>query len=255
MTFGLRSLDKGRTWETSPALIAPPPHRDAVIVANFPMARFDNGVFGIGATVLNYQPSLKEAAYYITEDHGQTWDFVNKISGDYGAGYTYVSMLLLPNGRLQSYMMRQIGEHDINNYACMAYSDDAGASWSEPRPIVRPDGTVWVRRNRNRPAYEVTPKAAYRAPCPLRLRDGRIVVFFSRRKTPFGIGFIVSEDEGTTWSREIILRDDASCPDLGYPLMTQLEDGRIFVTYYYSLDDGNALGGTRFIAGSTLAID
>lgn len=254
MTFSLRSLDRGRTWQQSPTKILPPPHRDAVIIANFPMARFENGVFGVGATVLNYEPSLKEAAFYITEDHGQTWDYAGKIAGEYGAGYTYVSMLQLPSGRLQSYMMRQTGEHDINNYACMAYSDDGGMSWSEPRPIVRPDGSAWVRTDRRHPAYEVTPKSAYRAPCPLRLQDGRIVVFFSRRKSPFGMGLIVSEDEGKSWTREVILRDDASCPDLGYPLATEFEDGRIFVAYYYSLDDGNGLGGTRYIAGSTLLV-
>jgi hypothetical protein len=33
-------------------------------------------------------------------------------------------------------------------------------------------------------------------------------------------------------------------------MATELDDGRIFTAYYYNLDDGNKLGGTRFIAGS-----
>ena len=46
----------------------------------------------------------------------------------------------------------------------------------------------------------------YRSPWSLRLRDGRIVVLFGRRKAPFGIGLIVSEDDGNSWSAEGIIR-------------------------------------------------
>ena len=89
-----------------------------------------------------------------------------------------------------------------------------------------------------------------RSPYPLLLSDGRIVVLYARRKPPYGMGGLVSEDEGQTWSQEFVLRDDANCGDLGYPVATELDDGRIFTAYYYNLDDGNAFGGTRFIAGT-----
>ena len=90
----------------------------------------------------------------------------------------------------------------------------------------------------------------YRSPWPLRLRDGRIVVLFARRKAPPGIGLLVSEDDGATWSAEGIVRDDGSGGDLGYPVATELDDGRIFTAYYFMEDDGNNFGGTRHIAGS-----
>jgi hypothetical protein len=86
------------------------------------------------------------------------------------------------------------------------------------------------------------------------LRDGRILVLFARRKPPFGIGGIVSEDDGTSWSQEFIVRDDASTPDIGYPVATELEDGRIFTAYYFTLEDGNQFGGSRFIGGSFFRI-
>ena len=35
-------------------------------------------------------------------------------------------------------------------------------------------------------------------------------------------------------------------------MATQLDDGRIFVAYYYMVDDGNNFGGSRFIAGTFL---
>ncbi|MBM3190711.1 MAG: exo-alpha-sialidase [Chloroflexi bacterium] len=60
----------------------------------------------------------------------------------------------------------------------------------------------------------------------------------------------MSEDSGETWSADTVLRDDAPCGDLGYPVTMELDDGRILTVYYYNLDDGNQFGGTRFIAGT-----
>ena len=100
------------------------------------------------------------------------------------------------------------------------------------------------------------------------LRDGRILVLYARRISPRrGMGAIVSEDGGATWSPDIILRDDPSVSattkvrgapcdysDIGYPLATELEDGRIFAAYYYLVNDGNNFGGSRFIAGTFFRI-
>ena len=91
----------------------------------------------------------------------------------------------------------------------------------------------------------------YRSPWPLQLRDGRIVVLFGRRKPPFGLGCLFSEDQGVTWSPEFIIRDDAEHWDLGYPVATELDDGRIFTAYYFNvLGDESPMGARRFIAGS-----
>ena len=45
---------------------------------------------------------------------------------------------------------------------------------------------------------------------------------FDRRCPPFGMGLIVSEDDGATWSAEAVIRADASDWDLGYPVATEL---------------------------------
>ncbi len=68
------------------------------------------------------------------------------------------------------------------------------------------------------------------------------------------MGLIVSEDDGDTWSTEAVIRADASDWDLGYPVATQLDDGRIFTAYYFIEDDGNNFGGTRHIAGSSFRL-
>jgi hypothetical protein len=76
------------------------------------------------------------------------------------------------------------------------------------------------------------------------------VVIFARRKAPNGIGLIVSENSGRTWSNEAILRDDSPSSDLGYPVATELDDGRIFTASYFNDEPGGQFGGPRFIAGT-----
>ena len=88
----------------------------------------------------------------------------------------------------------------------------------------------------------------------MKLADGRTLVLFARRKIPRGIGLVVSEDDGATWSDEQILRADGPTTDLGYPVATEAEPGRIFTAYYFTMDDGNGFGGTRYIAGSSFSL-
>ena len=95
----------------------------------------------------------------------------------------------------------------------------------------------------------------YRSPWPVQLANGRILVLFARRRLPMGIGGVVSSDDGKTWSHEFVIRDDAVTSDLGYPVGVQLDDGKIFTGYYYTLPDGNEFGRTRFIAGSKFRLN
>ena len=272
VTFSLRSVDKGRTWEKIPALFAPPAHQETVLLNSHPPVRLPDGSFLVVLTAGGGgDPSrYKEAALYMSDDDGISWEYITTIARDPTGiwGYTYSALIMLPSGRLQCYTMRQNINSGQGNWTCMTYSDDGGLSWSEVQPIGRLGYSPWVARRKpghysqprtvwdpaGRPmqTYEPMPTGAAicRSPYPLLLRDGRIVVLYGRRKPPYGMGGLVSEDEGKTWSQEFVLRDDANCGDLGYPMATQLDDGRIFTAYYYNLDDGNRFGGTRFIGGS-----
>ena len=52
-----------------------------------------------------------------------------------------------------------------------------------------------------------------------------------------------------------MVRDDGEYgPDLGYPVATELDDGRVFTAYYFVEDDGNAFGGTRHITASSFRV-
>jgi hypothetical protein len=41
-----------------------------------------------------------------------------------------------------------------------------------------------------------------------------------------------STDNGETWDKDYILRDDGSSGDLGYPATVELNDGSLLTVYY-----------------------
>ncbi len=250
--FAFRSGDRGRTWETVPTRVPPPPGLNYVHVDGYPLAKFPDGTQMAVAHIGSSSDGGENAtAVYGTDDNGLTWEYLAQVAHDPTSlgRPTYAGLLLLPSGRLQCYMLNIGG---IRNAIQMAYSDDGGYSWSDPKPIVAWGQSAWVAARHERYAWAGARQQGvhYRSPWPMRLRDGRIVVIFGRRKEPYGMGLIVSEDDGASWSAEAVIRADASDWDLAYAVATQLDDGRIFTAYYYMEDDGNNFGGTRYIAGS-----
>jgi hypothetical protein len=250
--FGFRSADRGRTWETVPTRVSPPPGFNFVAIDGAAPIQFPDGTLVVPAWLDNRNTGGPSAfsgaifALYGSDDQGLTWKYMAEVVRDptIRGRPCYANLLLLPNGRLQCYFNNLNG---IRNDIEMTSSDDGGYSWSAPQPIVAWGNSPWASRHRQGDRWDAV---FYRSPWPVRLRDGRIVVLFARRKSPSGIGLIVSEDDGATWSAEAIVRDDGSGGDLGYPVATQLDDGRIFTAYYFMEADGNNFGGTRHLAGS-----
>lgn len=242
IAFGLRSRDKGHTWEKVPSLLLPPPGCYSATPDNTPIVGLPDRTLLFPMRTFGGRDGVD---LYASTDSGLSWQYRRHIC----ESHNYPALVLLKSGRVQCY-----------NYPLgMCYSDDGGKTWSKRKLIVPPGPSPWLPQD---VFYEE--ELSHRSPTPLVLRDGRILVFFARRISPKrGIGVIVSEDGGATWSPDFILRDDASVyttttvhgitcdySDIGYPQATELEDGRIFTAYYYMLNDGNNFGGSRFIAGT-----
>lgn len=250
LCFALRSPDKGRTWEQTPTIVRHPNgdtvwvHKDCHPVVRMP----DGKTLLAGMTIAGSAgPGI-----YSSRDNGLTWEFLSRVGTDRsGSGrFTYMGLLLIPDGTLQCYALQISGHSDqvagTANAICRFVSSDGGTTWSDPTPIVGQGAGCW--RNPGTEGH------AYRSPWPILLRDERILVAFARRRAPMGIGAVLSSDGGQTWSEEFVIRDDGSHPDLGYPVGCELDDGRIFLAYYFTMPDGNALGGMRYLAGSTFRI-
>ena len=245
-THAFRSADRGRTWEEVPTRVSPPTGFSSVLVDGYPPVQFADGTQAVAADL-----DQSQLAFYATDNNGLEWHFLAMMARDPNEAvgrFAYQRMLQLPGGRLQCYALNIAGWR--RNILVMLHSDDGGFTWSEPRVIVAWGESPWASLTKEHVWSEAISGPLYRSPWPLLLRDGRIAVIFGRRKPPYGMGVIVSEDEGETWSGEAVIRADASDWDLGYPVATQLDDGRIFTAYYFMESDGNKFGGTRYIAGS-----
>jgi hypothetical protein len=67
----------------------------------------------------------------------------------------------------------------------------------------------------------------------VRLRDGRLCLTYGFRAEPFSICAKLSRDNGKTWSKPIVLRNDGAGRDIGYVRSVQRQDGKVVTVYYF----------------------
>jgi hypothetical protein len=75
-------------------------------------------------------------------------------------------------------------------------------------------------------------------PALVNLKDGRLCLVYGNRTRRQMLARL-SGDQGRTWGREIVLRDDYQADsfnnaDLGYPRVVQRADGKLVVVYYWA---------------------
>ena len=94
----------------------------------------------------------------------------------------------------------------------LSYSDDDGKTWSEP-----------VK----------TPVKGFPQHL-LVLKDGRLLATYGYRYRPFGVRACLSADGGKTWDmeHEMVIQNNGSGIDLGYPVSMELDNGEIATVYY-----------------------
>lgn len=159
-----------------------------------------------------------------TTDGAKTWKFVSYVTPE-------------PEGRDFAIMpgVVRLGKSSIlvgvryREWIDMYRSDDNGTTWRFVSKPVTGSGS-------NPPAM-------------VRLADGRVALTYGRRVAPFGVRARFSSDEGVTWSDELVLRDDAAKPDLGYCRSVVRPDGKIVTAYYYN----DAKSPERYIAATIYA--
>ena len=100
-------------------------------------------------------------------------------------------------------------------------SKDNGNSWQYHSKVADADKRFW---NSNPPSM-------------VKLKDGRLCVTYGYRAYPYGIRAKLSSDNGRTWAKEIILRQDGRNWDLGYTRSFQRPDGKLVTIYYYATEE------------------
>lgn len=150
-----------------------------------------------------------------TTDGGLSWNVQGWI-GDEPPGFAIMpSSVQLPTRRiLTAVRVKRDATADwIDLYA----SDDLGRSWREfAKPVAFSGG-----KSGNPPSLT-------------RLADGRLCITYGYRGKPYGIRATMSDDDGRTWSPDVVLRDDGAAWDLGYTRDAVRPDGKMVTLYYWS---------------------
>lgn len=184
-----------------------------------------------------------------SDDGGDNWEYWATVAYDPAGiiNFTEPGMTRLNDGKLLC-LIRTHHKPNRQDNMWFTWSDDDGVTWSPPKRT-----SLW-----GYPA-DVT-----------QLRDGRVLAVYGYRKDPWGVRGCVSED-GLTWDikNEFVVREGGTArpstnPDtnplvdslnmaqywhIGYPSVTQLEDGTVVVAYHEYSDDAqpiHCLMCTRF---------
>ncbi len=104
------------------------------------------------------------------------------------------------------------------------------------------NGRSWIRE-----ADPVEDLGAGNPPSLVQLPSGELCIAYGVRAKPYRICVKLSRDHGHTWGSEIVLRDDGSSTDIGYPRAVVRPDGKVVVVYYFS---DAVTGPERYIAAT-----
>ena len=197
----IRSTDGGRTWSTRLPSVVNSPHG--------PIQLRDGRLLYAGKEL--WTGGHRIGACESTDD-GLTWRWLAEIptrpGDDPVEDYHELHAAEAADGRLIIQIRK---ENKANsNETLQTESLDGGKTWSEPNMIG-----VW-----GHPSHL------------LRLRDGRLLMTYGHRRPPFGNQARLSEDSGRTWSDPLLISQDGTTGDLGYPSTVEQVDGRLLTVWY-----------------------
>ncbi len=208
------SMDRCRTWQ-GPYRI--PDFGQVGIAARTDYHVLDRDTILVFLTAI--KPNGKEGRPFcaLLTEGGKTWQFLAWIGPEPEGFAIMPSSVRLSEDEFLVAIRRCEGEKQKNNRTFWIenyLSSDRGKTWT----------------------YLNTPvdKLGGNPPSMLQLADGRICLVYGYRDDPYGIRAKISDDQGQSWGRELILRSDGGNWDLGYPCTVQRPDGKLVTVYYYN---------------------
>ncbi len=147
-----------------------------------------------------------------TTDGGKTFKFVSWI-GPEPAGFSIMpsTVRLGPQELLTALRHHENPKRWIDTYRSL----DDGKTWQDAGIAVADTG-------------EGNPAAM------IKLKDGRLCLNYGDRKPPYRMLAKFSDDGGHTWGKEVLVRDNGGCRDIGYPRAVQRPDGKVVTLYYFT---------------------
>ena len=220
------SYDKGKTWEGPfkfPDFGGQLTSRTDYIVENANEALIFTSIKDD-----KVRASLQDRAITIkTGDGGKNFEFVGYMTELDTVRSVMPATVRIDENHLVSAMRRRLDPPSDDKYGLQQNwidvydSKDNGKTWCFLAKIANTDTGI---RNGNPPSM-------------VKLKSGKLVVAYGYRGIPYSIRGRISSDNGRTWSKEIILRDDARIWDIGYCRTVVRNDDKIVTVYYYSTEE------------------
>lgn len=231
--YYVRSTDGGRRW-TGPFY----PPQLAVEVLNDPYGKRvpaynrgalvegrDGRIFWVSAATDSVKPRKTSTHLLVSSDRGMTWTYSSPVASDPKVSFNETSIYETPKGDLVAFLRSE----DYQDQACIARSTDGGKTFQPWQGM----------------GFQGHPLHA------LRLPDQRVLLTYGYRHKPYGIRARVLNAECTDFATapEMVLRDDGTTTDLGYPWSVMVDSNHVLVAYYH-----NVGGGIQHIAGTLLEL-
>lgn len=211
--FMTRSRTDGYTWE--PAMRIPEPDGWPDMACHGAALELPDGDLLLPVTGRKGEGAQDHGLVLRSRDKGRTWGDAAWITRDAPADLSFheTRLVLCSSGRILALHRTPKANYFQN------VSADGGRTWSATK-----DSGLWC--------------GGSSPPDLKRLADGRILLTRGYRREPFGVRCHLSENEGDTWSKEIVLRNDGPDRDVGYPSTIQFNDGKLLTVYYWHGPDG-----------------
>jgi uncharacterized protein YdeI (BOF family) len=218
------SYDRGKTWKGP--FVYPDFNLGDLTARTDYLVKDDNEcLIFTSAKVEKVQAALQDRAMCIkTSDGGLNYEFVSWMTELDSIRSVMPATVRIDKNHLVSALRRRLDPPKDEKYGLprnwidVYDSYDNGKTWQYLNKIANTDTGI---RNGNPPSM-------------VQLKNGTLCVIYGYRGLPYGIHARISSDNGKTWSKEIILREDAISWDLGYLRSVVREDGKVVSVYYYA---------------------
>jgi len=203
----VRSIDGSRSWS--------PQYRCLVTSPHGPTLLRDGRIIHLGK-------EFREGAHRIgaceSKDDGMTWDWlaeIPEVTEFPHSGLHELHAVEASDGSIVAHIRNHNVSHKFE--ILQSISTNGGHSWSNPHPTG-----VW-----GFPSHL------------LRMQDNRLLMTYSYRRAPYGICARFSNDNGKTWSNQLMVSADCDCPDFGYPSTVELSSGILLTVWYEARGDSS----------------
>ncbi|MBI2193846.1 MAG: exo-alpha-sialidase [Planctomycetes bacterium] len=212
-TYQTRSADGGHTWtELSEEIRVFPAITE--FWGHGPVMKLDDGRLLLGVIGTQFEYERWASAVVTSTDNGRSFHDLRIIADRPGPDFCDNEIIRLADGRLLAIIRTEQPPFD----AYQSYSSDDGWTWSPVQPTGFKAGGMTL----------------------LRLRSGLILCAHRDREPGRpGVAFYITEDSGGHWRYigQVYAGTHWYC---GYVDFATFPDGRIFCTYFTSLENGNS---------------